>query len=141
MTTQPTETLNIFVVEDDELDLMNIRRALRPFEHTVRIYTASDGMEAIELLRAGRVPMERLMVLLDINMPRMNGIELLREIRADLALKILPVVMLTTSNDERDKIDAYDQHVAGYILKPVTFERFVECMKVIKLYWSMVELP
>lgn len=135
------DTLNILLVEDDELDVMNVQRAFRHQELVSPLYVAGDGVEALDLLRSSQVPLERLVLLLDVNMPRMNGIELLRELRADPDLKSIPVVMLTTSNDERDKIEAYDLNVAGYILKPVTFERFVDCMKLIKLYWSMVEFP
>jgi len=80
-------------------------------------------------------------VLLDLNMPRMNGIEFLREIRADAELRSLPVVVLTTSNDERDKVDAYDLNVAGYLLKPVTFADFVELMAALNKYWMLVEMP
>jgi CheY-like chemotaxis protein len=135
------QALNIFLIEDDELDVMNVQRAFRNSDKVSSIHVAGDGVDALEMLRQRDIPLGRLVVLLDVNMPRMNGIELLRELRADPELRFLPVVMLTTSNDERDKIDAYALNVAGYILKPVTFERFVECMKVIKLYWTMVEFP
>jgi CheY-like chemotaxis protein len=80
-------------------------------------------------------------VLLDLNMPRMNGIEFLREIRKDPQLAATPVVVLTTSNDERDKIDAYNLNVAGYLLKPVTFANFCDLMIALNKYWSLVELP
>jgi CheY-like chemotaxis protein len=81
------------------------------------------------------------LILLDLNMPRMNGIEFLRAIRADPELRSLPVVVLTTSNDERDKIDAYDLNVAGYLLKPVTFTDFVDLMAALNKYWMLVEMP
>lgn len=135
------DTLKILLVEDDELDVMNVQRAFRKNDKVHAIHVAGDGVEALEMLQQGEIPLDHLLILLDVNMPRMNGIEFLRELRADPEFKPLPVVMLTTSNDERDKIEAYDLNVAGYILKPVTFERFVECMKLIKLYWTMVELP
>jgi CheY-like chemotaxis protein len=74
-------------------------------------------------------------------MPRMNGIEFLRELRKDPALHSTPVVVLTTSNDERDKVEAYNLNVAGYLLKPVTFVNFVEVMAALNKYWTLVELP
>jgi CheY-like chemotaxis protein len=74
-------------------------------------------------------------------MPRMNGIEFLRELRADPELHPIPVVVLTTSNDDRDRIEAYNLNVAGYLLKPVTFVNFVELMAALNKYWSLVELP
>jgi DNA-binding response OmpR family regulator len=74
-------------------------------------------------------------------MPKMNGIEFLRELRADRALQLTPVVVLTTSTDERDKIDAYNLNVAGYLVKPVTFVNFVEVMAALNKYWALVELP
>jgi CheY-like chemotaxis protein len=74
-------------------------------------------------------------------MPRMNGIEFLRELRADPRLAMTPVVVLTTSNDERDKVEAFELNVAGYLLKPVTFPAFVELMETLNSYFEMVELP
>ena len=93
------------------------------------------------MLRNGRVPAERRIILLDLNMPRMNGIEFLRALRADPALAPSPVIVLTTSNDERDRVDAYNLNVAGYLLKPVTFTNFVEVMAALNKYWTLVELP
>ena len=80
------------------------------------------------------------LILLDLNMPRMNGLEFLRELREDPDLRALTVVVLTTSSDERDKIEAYNLNVAGYILKPVTFSAFVEAMSALNKYWSINEL-
>jgi CheY-like chemotaxis protein len=133
--------LNIILVEDDDVDVMNVRRAFEKGNITANLHVARDGLEALELLRSGKVPSERQLMLLDINMPRMNGIELLQELRADPALRMLSVVVLTTSNDERDRQDAFRHHVAGYLLKPVTFPAFVELMALLTKYWSMVEMP
>jgi len=74
-------------------------------------------------------------------MPRMNGIEFLRALRADPELGATTVVVLTTSNDERDRVDAYNLNVAGYILKPVTFQNFCDAMSTLNKYWSLVEMP
>ncbi len=87
------------------------------------------------------MPPERRLILLDINMPRMNGLEFLRELRADPALQPTPVVILTTSGDERDRFEAYRLNVAGYLLKPVTSTAFFELMSALDRYWNLVEMP
>ena len=133
--------LTLLVVEDDEIHAMNVERAFRRSTAVARVVTARDGVEALDLLRGGEAATDDTLVLLDINMPRMNGIEFLREVRADPALRSLPVVVLTTSDDERDKVDAYELNVAGYLLKPVTRERFLRCMELVETYWTTVELP
>jgi CheY-like chemotaxis protein len=134
-------TLNILLVEDDQVDVMNVERAFQKSRILNPLHLAGNGEEALEKLRAGDIPLHQLLILLDLNMPKMNGIEFLREVRADDTLRRLPVVVLTTSDDERDRIDAYDLNVAGYILKPVTFMSFVEAMNTLNKYWTLVELP
>lgn len=138
---QPARPLNILVVEDDDVDAMNVRRAFEKGRITNPLYFARDGVEALEMLRAGKVPGDRRLILLDINMPRMTGLEMLKELRADPELSATPVVMLTTSNDERDRFAAFGMHVAGYLLKPVTFLNFVELMTTLHRYWTLVEMP
>ena len=133
--------LNILLVEDDQVDVMNVKRAFDRNRITNPLYVAGDGLEGLRMLRSGEVPAERRLVLLDLNMPKMNGIEFLRELRSDPTLHLTPVVVLTTSNDERDKIEAYNLNVAGYLLKPVTFINFVEVMAALNKYWTLVELP
>ncbi len=133
--------LNILLVEDDEVDVMNVRRAFERNNVSNPLYVAGNGLEALEMLRGTEIPKERRLVLLDLNMPRMNGIEFLQELRADPELASLPVVVLTTSNDDQDKIDAYNLNVAGYLLKPVTFSNFCERMATLNKYWTLVEMP
>ena len=133
--------LNILLVEDDEVDVMNVRRAFQKNNIANPLFVAGDGEEALARLRGGEVPAGRRIVLLDLNMPRMNGIEFLRELRADPELGRTTVVVLTTSNDERDKIEAYNLNVAGYLLKPVTFSNFCEVMATLNKYWTLVEMP
>ena len=135
------EPVNILLVEDDEVDVMNVRRAFSQNHITNPLFVASDGVEGLERLRDGTIPSPRRMVLLDLNMPRMNGIEFLREVRKDPALRATVVVVLTTSNDDKDKVDAYDLNVAGYLLKPVTFINFCDVMVALDKYWSLVEMP
>ena len=133
--------LNILLVEDDQVDVMNVKRAFEKNRILNPLQVASDGIEALDMLRKGAVPSGRRIILLDLNMPRMNGIEFLRELRTDPELRLIPVVVLTTSNDERDRVEAYNLNVAGYLLKPVTFVNFVELMAALNKYWSLVELP
>ena len=135
------KVLNILLVEDDQVDVMNVKRAFEKNRITNPLFVAANGVEALEVLRSKQIPDERRIVLLDLNMPRMNGLEFLREVRADPALHSTVVIVLTTSNDERDKIEAYNLNVAGYMLKPVTFINFVEVMAALNKYWTLVELP
>jgi CheY-like chemotaxis protein len=133
--------LNILLVEDDEVDVMNVRRAFERNNVSNPLFLAGNGLEALEILRNGAVPRERRLILLDLNMPKMNGIEFLQALRADPELASTPVVVLTTSNDDQDKIDAYNLNVAGYLLKPVTFSNFCERMATLNKYWTLVEMP
>jgi CheY-like chemotaxis protein len=133
--------LNVLLVEDDEVDVMNVRRAFKKNNIANPLWVAGNGLEALEMLRGDEIPKERRLILLDLNMPRMNGIEFLRELRADPDLHSTPVVVLTTSDDERDRVEAYNLNVAGYILKPVTFMNFVEAMATLNKYWTLVEMP
>jgi CheY-like chemotaxis protein len=133
--------LNILLVEDDEVDVMNVQRAFKRNNIANPLFLAGNGLEALEQLRGGTIPRERRIILLDLNMPKMNGIEFLRELRKDPELNLTPVIVLTTSNDERDRIEAYNLNVAGYILKPVTFTNFCEVMAALNKYWALVELP
>jgi CheY-like chemotaxis protein len=133
--------LNILLVEDDVVDVMNVRRAFERNKIANPLHVAQNGVEALQALRSGQVPGDRRLVLLDLNMPRMNGIEFLRHVRSDPDLNLIPVVVLTTSTDEKDKIEAYNLNVAGYLVKPVTFVDFVELMATLNKYWSLVEFP
>ncbi len=132
--------LNVLLVEDDEVDVMNVQRAFLKNEIVYPLFVASNGLEALKMLRDGVVPPERRLVLLDLNMPKMNGIEFLRELRADPKLMTTVVVVLTTSSEERDKVEAYSLNVAGYMVKPVTFARFVDLVSKLKAYWTVNEL-
>lgn len=137
----PDRLVNILLVEDDQVDILNVRRAFLRHNITNPLFVAENGVEGLEMLRNGSVPPTRRIVLLDLNMPMMNGIEFLRALRADPELRLTPVVVLTTSNDERDRTEAYNLNVAGYILKPVTFMNFGDVMTTLNRYWALVELP
>jgi CheY-like chemotaxis protein len=133
--------LNILLVEDDEVDVMNVQRAFERNHLKNALFVAGNGLDALEMLRGSRMPKDRRLILLDLNMPKMNGIEFLEALRADPELSSTPVVVLTTSNDDQDKLDAYTFNVAGYMLKPVTFSSFCERIATLDKYWALVEMP
>lgn len=138
--------MHILLVEDDEVDVMNVRRAFKKNNIANPLYLAANGLEALAILRGQAkiepvMPSARRLILLDLNMPKMNGIEFLRELRLDERLRSIPVIVLTTSNEDRDKVEAYNLNVAGYILKPVTFSNFVEVMATLNKYWMLSEIP
>jgi CheY-like chemotaxis protein len=120
---------------------MTVKRAFTRANITNPLKVATNGLEALEILRKEELPPTRRLILLDVNMPKMNGIEFLRELRADPKLQTASVVVLTTSNEERDRVEAYKLNVAGYLLKPVTFLQFAEVMSTLNKYWALMEMP
>ncbi len=136
--------VNFLLVDDDEVDVMNVKRAFKKNNITTPLRVASNGLEALAMLRGegtSPVPLSRKLILLDLNMPKMGGIEFLQELRADPDLKTTPVIVLTTSDEDNDKVEAYNLNVAGYVLKPVTFSKFVEAMAALNQYWMLSEIP
>lgn len=139
-------TVNVLLIEDDEIDAMGIKRAFRLNKMANLANVARNGLEALQMLRGSKeaapaVPRDRLLIISDINMPKMNGIEFLRELRKDAKLASIPVILLTTSDEDRDRTNAYDLNVAGYILKPVMFSRLTEIVGAIGKYWRFSEIP
>ncbi|GAB6181427.1 response regulator [Desulfotomaculum defluvii] len=134
------KNVHILVVEDDDVDIMAIQRAFEKQNITNPLYIARNGLEALAILRDGNIPLPSI-ILLDINMPKMNGIEFLREIRKDRQLRSIPVVVLTTSDEERDINDAFKYNTAGYIVKPLSLPKFEDAISVLNLYWTLSELP
>ncbi len=135
--------VRILVVEDDEVDVINIKRAFKKNNVKNEVVYANNGLHAWNLLKGEEGesqldPMPKV-ILLDVNMPKMNGLELLEKIREDEELKSLSVFMLTTSDDDTDKLRAHNLNVAGYIIKPVDFQKFVEAMATLNSYWSLME--
>jgi len=134
--------MTILLVEDDEVDIMNVKRAFKKNNISNPLVVAHNGLEALEILRSTEAdaPKPRI-VLLDLNMPRMGGIEFLKEIRQDHELSSLSVFVMTTSNEDGDKIDAFNLNVAGYILKPLSMDRFIAAVSTLKSYWTLCEYP
>ncbi|MBW4602306.1 MAG: response regulator [Calothrix sp. FI2-JRJ7] len=140
----PEQIINVLLVEDDEVDVMNLKRAFKKANIKNPIFTASNGYEALEILRDTsdtKMPSERRLVLLDLNMPKMGGIEFLQELRSDQQLRVTPVVVMTTSNQDKDRLEAYNLNIAGYLLKPVTFASFTELIATLNSYWMLCEMP
>jgi CheY-like chemotaxis protein len=137
--------VNILLVEDDSVDVMNVQRAFRKNNIQNPLHVAKNGLIALDMLRGGN-GMEKItpspkIIMLDLNMPQMNGIEFLRELRSDPELKPISVFVMTTSNDDKDKFEAYNLNVAGYIIKPVSFEKFVSAVSILDSYWKLCETP
>ena len=137
-------TVNLLLVEDDEVDVQGLKRAFAKSRIANPITTARDGIEALEILR-GENGREKLpkphLIMLDLNMPRMNGIEFLEEIRADPDLKSSVVFMITTSKADEDKTRAYGHNVAGYIVKQDPANTFMQAVSLLEHYWKIVEFP
>lgn len=139
------KSVHLMLVEDDEVDIETVRRSFDKNKVYNPLHIAKNGVEALDLLR-GNGETEALhprpqIILLDINMPKMNGIEFLQKIRQDDELKSLVVFVLTTSEADEDMVAAYDLNVAGYILKPVGFKDFIDSVHTLDLYWALIELP
>jgi len=138
-------TAPILVVDDDEIDRKALRRSFSKQSISNPIVEAIDGVRALEILRDtdadGAQRVSPCLVLLDLNMPRMNGIEFLSEIRNDSRLRSSVVFVLTTSHAEQDRIDAYDRNVAGYIVKAETGGGFNHLIDLLDQYLNVVELP
>ena len=131
---------SIFVVDDDDIDVMSIRRNLKKIRVLNPIVRARDGQEALDMLRDGKVPAPYI-ILLDLNMPRLGGLEFLRILRDDPVLSNAIVFVLTTSQADEDISAAYRDHVAGYMLKQRVGEDFLNLIGLIEHYWRLVELP
>jgi CheY-like chemotaxis protein len=137
----------ILLAEDNPKDIELTIEALAGYKLVNQITVARDGVEALEYLRREgkfrkRSPGNPAVVLLDIKMPRMDGLEVLREIRADPALKMVPVVMLTSSREEQDLLRSYELGINAYVVKPVAFAEFLEAVRQVGFFWALLnELP
>ena len=130
----------ILLVEDDDVDAMTTQRALNELKVTNELIHKIDGEKGLEYLRDenNRKPC---VILLDLNMPRMNGFEFLKITKADTMLRKIPVVVFTTSDADEGIVESYNLGVAGYIVKPVSYQQFVEAMKTVDMYWTLSRLP
>jgi CheY-like chemotaxis protein len=137
-------TVNVLLVEDDDIDRKVVRRTFARHKIANPIIEARDGVEALEMLRGtnGSLPLPRPhLVLLDLNMPRMNGVGLLEGIRKDDGLKDSIVFVLTTSREDQDRVQAYRLNVAGYMVKADAGADFINAVTMLDHYWRVVEFP
>lgn len=130
----------LLLVEDDTVDVMTIKRAFKEIHVVNPIAHVENGEEALAYLRDGGNE-KPCLILLDLNMPVMNGIEFLQVIKGDENLKRIPVIVLTTSEEQQDKLSSFNLGVAGYMAKPVDYRQFVEVMRSIDMYWTISEMP
>lgn len=134
------KAVNLLLVEDDDVDAMGVTRALKKRRIANPLIRARDGIEALEFLRGGKVARPYL-ILLDLNMPRMGGLEFIRTLRADPDFCDAVVFVLTTSKSDEDMAAAYRAHVAGYIVKSEIGNSFNDLVEMLDAYWQVVELP
>lgn len=140
MSTNNSAEVTLFVIEDDDIDYMSIKREFKNRKIANPILRAKDGVEAFELMASDGV--ERpFVILLDLQMPRMNGLEFLTKLRADEKYKNSVVFVLTTSQDEQDILDSYELNIAGYFIKDEVGEGFIGIVDILDGYWKVVHLP
>lgn len=132
--------VTLLLIEDDDIDAMSITRAFKKMHIGNDIMRACDGQEGLELLRSGAVP-SPFIILLDLQMPRLNGLEFLDEIRQDPQLDKSIVFVLTTSKSDEDITASYKKHIAGYFVKEKVGDGFLDIINVLKGYWKIVLFP
>jgi CheY-like chemotaxis protein len=139
-----SKSVRILLVDDDDVDAMAVERGFRQAKIANELVRARDGLEALGILRgqgAGGVLEKPYIIFLDLNMPRMGGFEFLKELRSDPQLAQDVVFVLTTSKADEDRSRAYDQFVAGYVVKAQAGKEFLSLIEMIDHYWRVVELP
>ena len=130
--------LNIMLIEDDSIEIMKLNRTISRLKLKHKIIEANNGEEALNLLsKKDNLPD---LILLDLNMPKLNGIEFLGILKNDKVLRYIPTVILTTSNNKKDLKECFEIGVSGYVLKPLKYEVYVDKIEKLLLYWSINEL-
>ncbi len=132
------KSLKILLIEDDTIEVMKLNRTINSLQLKHRLIEAKNGEEALEILnQKNNLPD---IILLDLNMPKINGIEFLRILKTDEVLKYIPTIVLTTSNNHRDVLECYKIGIAGYMIKPLKYEDYVAKIEKLLAYWSINEL-
>ncbi|MEH6407630.1 MAG: response regulator [Leeuwenhoekiella sp.] len=130
--------LSILLIEDDMIEIMKLNRTINSLGLQHKITEANNGEEALEILsRKDRLPD---IIFLDLNMPKINGLEFLKILKADEALRYIPTIVLTTSANHKDVHACYEVGIAGYVIKPLKYEDYVQKLKHVLNYWSINEL-
>lgn len=130
--------LKILLIEDDTIEVMKLKRAINKLELEHELIEATNGEEAITLLKNDQILPD--IIFLDLNMPKINGLEFLKILKEDDILKYIPTIILTTSNNRKDVLACYQTGVAGYIIKPLKYEDYIKKISVALEYWSMNQL-
>lgn len=130
----------ILLVEDDSVDAMTVKRAMRDLQVNHSVIHSVNGEEAMKYLTSPDTE-KPFVILLDLNMPKMSGIEFLKVMKTHPELKTIPVIVLTTSKERRDVLDSFELGASGYMVKPVDYSKFVEILSRIMIYWNSSELP
>ena len=130
----------VLLVEDDHVDAMTLKRAFRDLKVYNKLEIVDNGEEAIAYLSDTKNE-KPCIILLDLNMPKMNGLEFLSVVKKNKKLRRIPVVIMTTSKDEEDKLSSFDLGVAGYMINTFDYSRVMDIVRTIDLYWTESELP
>lgn len=130
----------ILLIEDDSVDAMTVKRAMRDLRITNDLVHAVNGEDALKYLDDPETE-KPFVILLDLNMPKMNGVEFLRIIKSKANLKMIPVIVFTTSKEKQDVLESFQLGAAGYMTKPVDYDKFVDVINTVILYWNTSELP
>ncbi len=133
-------TSPILLIEDDEIDSMTIKRAIKEIKVSNPLFIRENGEEGLAYLNE-EDSVRPCIILLDLNMPKMGGLEFLEIIKKDARFRNIPVIILTTSRHDEDRLRSFDLSVAGYMVKPVDYKSFVEVIRTINMYWTISELP
>lgn len=132
------KTLNILLIEDDAIEVMKFNRVLSTLKMNHKIIEANNGEEALEILKVKDIIPD--IIILDLNMPKINGIEFLQILKKDEYLRYIPAIILTTSSNHKDMLECYKIGIAGYVLKPLKYDDYVDKIKKTLDYWSSTEL-
>jgi CheY-like chemotaxis protein len=132
------KSLNILLIEDDTIEIMKFTRVLKTLNYNHKIIEANNGEEALQILKVKEIIPD--IILLDLNMPKLNGMEFLRILKNDNQLKFIPSIIITTSSNHRDLMECYKIGIAGYLLKPLKYDDYMERIKKLLDYWSVNEL-
>jgi CheY-like chemotaxis protein len=135
---QMTENLSFLFIEDDEIEILKFKKSLKKLGFSHRILEAKNGEEALDVLKKK----EELphVILLDLNMPKMNGLEFLKEIKQDPHLRYIPAIIVTTSSNQQDMLESYKLGIAGYIIKPLRYEDYIKKIQRVVDYWMVNEV-
>lgn len=133
-----TKSLRILLIEDDTIEVMKLKRAIAKLKMDHQLIEAEDGEKALDILKSIDTLPD--IIFLDLNMPKINGIEFLKILKEDTVLRYLPTIILTTSNNRKDVLECYKHGVAGYIIKPLKYDEYIDKIEIALSYWSSNEL-